>query len=215
MNYKIFPNVKLGKNIKIGEYCILGNPPRNKKEGELELVIGDNALIRSHTIIYAGNKIGKNFQTGHGAIIRENNVIGDNVSVGCLAVIEDENIIGNNVRIHTKASIGGNAKIEDNVFIGPHANLLNDLHPPCPRYKECMGGPIIKTGAKIGVGAIIFPGVVIGEHAIVGAGSVVTKNVPPYKVVAGNPARVIKDVKELKCVKGFYKRAYEWEKILG
>lgn len=212
MKFKIYPNVKIGEGTKIEEYCILGKPPKGKKEGELKLIIGPNSLIRSHTIIYAGNKIGKNFQTGHRVVIRENNIIGDNVSIGTGATLEFGNIIGNNVRIQTQATIGELVKIEDDVWIGPRVIFLNDPHPPCPRYKECLGGPVIKRGAKIGANATILPGVVIGEYAIVGAGTVVTKDVEARTVVVGNPAKPIKKVDELKCIKGLYRKPYEWER---
>lgn len=209
--YKIYPKVSLGEGPIIGDYCILGEPPRGKKAGELPLVIGKKALIRSHTIIYAGNEIGDNFQSGHGVKIREDNIIGNDVSIGTLASLECENIIGNNVKIHTKATIGEFVKIEDNVFIGPQVIFLNDPHPPCPKYRECVRGPIIKKNAKIGANSTIMPGVVIGEKVVVGAASVVTQDIPPNMVAIGNPAKIIKSIKELKCFKGFFKRPYEWE----
>ena len=76
---RILKNVKLGKNMVLGDFVIIGVPPRGREEGELETIIGDNAVIRSHTVIYAGNIIGSNFQTGHHVNIREENVIGDKV----------------------------------------------------------------------------------------------------------------------------------------
>ncbi len=81
-NYKIYKNVKTGKNCEIGIYVVIGFPPKGKKDGDLETIMGDNAIIRSHTVIYAGNEIGDNFQTGHGTFLREVNKIGNNVSVG-------------------------------------------------------------------------------------------------------------------------------------
>ncbi len=211
--YKTYRNVSLGDGSVIEDYCILGEPPRGKKPGELSLTIGKNALIRSHAVIYAGNRIGDNFQTGHGVKIRENNVIGNNVSIGTLASLEHSNIIGNNVRIHTKVTIGEFVRIDDNVFIGPQVIFLNDPHPSCPRYKECIGGPIIKKNVKIGANVTIMPGVVIGENAVIGAASVVTKDVPPNIVALGNPAKIIRKVNELKCFKGFFERPYEWKKL--
>lgn len=208
----IHPNVHLGKGHEVSDFCILGEAPRGKKVGEVPLVIGENARIRSHTIIYAGNTIGNNFQTGHSAVIRENNVIGDNVSIGTLAALEHENRIGNNVRIHTAAIIGEFVTLEDNVWVGPRTIFLNDPHPPCPRYKECVGAPIVRKNAKIGANSTILPGITIGENAIVGSGSVVTKDVPADTVVIGNPARHVKAVSELNCSRGFYERPYIWEK---
>src|SRR5512143_2314255 len=94
--YKIYQGVSLGLDTIVEDYCILGVPPRGQREGDLKTFIGDNAQIRSHTVIYAGNRIGKNFQTGNKVNIREQNKIGDNVSVGTLTVIEHHVRIGNN-----------------------------------------------------------------------------------------------------------------------
>jgi acyl-[acyl carrier protein]--UDP-N-acetylglucosamine O-acyltransferase len=104
-NYKIYVGVELGIDSTIEDYCIVGVPPRGYKEGGLQTVIGFGAHIRSHTVIYAGNKIGNNFQTGNKVNIRESNEIGDNVSIGTLSVIEHHAIIGHNVRIHSQVFI--------------------------------------------------------------------------------------------------------------
>src|SRR3989344_5680717 len=102
---KTYKKVVLGKNSKIDEDVILGYPPRGKNDGDLATSIGDNAVIRSQTIIYSGNIIGNNFQTGPGVKIREENKIGDGVSVGTLSVVEHHVVIEDNVRIHTQAFI--------------------------------------------------------------------------------------------------------------
>lgn len=197
MNYKICPNVHIGKNAVIEDFVIIGVPPRGKKEGELSTVIGDDAVIRSHTVIYAGNRIGNNFQTGHHVMIREENEIGNNVSVGTSSVIEHHVKIGNGVRIHTQAFIPETSVLEDGAWIGPNAVITNAAYPLSPDAKKELKGAIIKKQAKIGANATLLPGVVIGENALVGAGSVVTKDVPANKVVAGNPATIINDVQNL------------------
>lgn len=207
-NYKIFPNVKIGKNPHIGDFVIIGHPPREKKEAEIETFIGNNAIIRSHTIIYAGNKIGSNFNTGHSVMIREENEIGDNVSVGTSSVVEHHTKIGNNVRIHSQAFIPEFSVLEDNCWIGPNVVLTNVYHPLCPKATECLKGPTIKSGAKVGANSTLLPDIVIGRNALVGAGSVVVDDVPDNKVVIGNPARVIKDISELKCPYKLIKRPY-------
>ncbi len=197
-NYKIFKNVKLGKKAEIGDFVLIGVAPRGKKDGELKTIIGDNAVIRSHTVIYAGNKIGKNFQTGHSAMIREENEIGNDVSIGTQSIVEHNVKIGNRVRIHSGAFIPEYTTLEDDCWIGPKVCFTNAPHPKAPRAKEYLKGPIVKKHAKIGANSIILPGVTIGVNSLVGAGSVVTKDVPANKVVAGNPAVVIKDIEELK-----------------
>ena len=86
--FKVYEGVTLAEGSRVEEYCILGVPPRGYSEGELETVIGPDALLRSHTVIYAGNKIGAKFQTGNKVNIREMNVIGSGVSVGTLSIVE-------------------------------------------------------------------------------------------------------------------------------
>lgn len=195
--YKIYKNVKLGEDAVIGEFAILGVPPKGKKEGELETLIGKNALIRSHSVIYAGNRIGDNFSTGHGTMIRELNEIGNNVSIGTQSIIEHHVKIGNNVRIHSGAFIPEFSVLEDFAWIGPRVVFTNALHPQAPRAKEYLKGPKIGKYARIGANATLLPGVVIGTNSLVGAGSVVTKDVPSNVVVVGNPARVVKNIEEL------------------
>lgn len=210
IKFEIYPNVILGKNVKIDPFCLIGKPPRNKKSYHLKTIIGNNAIIRSGTVIYAGTKIGHDFHAGHGVLIREDNVIGDNVSVGTNSVLEPKNKIGNNVRIHSGCFMES-ATIEDNVFIGPNAVFTDDPHPPCPRYKDCKGGVIVKESAKIGANSTLLPGIIIGNNALVGAGTVVAKNVRKNTVVAGSPAKRIKSVKDLKCFKNFFQKPYDWE----
>jgi acetyltransferase-like isoleucine patch superfamily enzyme len=197
MEYKIHPNVKIGKDAVIGEYVIIGEPPRGKKSGELPTVIGDGAVIRSHTVIYAGNTIGNNFQTGHHVLVREENSIGNNVSIGSSSVVEHHVILGNNVRIHTQAFVPEMSILEDGAWIGPNAVITNAAYPLSPNVKNELKGATVKKNAKIGANATLLPGITIGENALVGAGAVVTKDVPPNKVVAGNPAKVINDVSNL------------------
>lgn len=189
--------VQIGSDHHIGEYVLIGLPPRGQKEGDLKTVIGDNAVIRSHSVIYSGNRIGNNFESGHGIMIRESNVIGDNVRIGSGSNIEYQVKIGNNVSIHSQAFIPEFSIIEDDCFIGPNVVLTNAKYPHSPDARKTLVGPVLKKGAKIGANSTILPGVIIGENALVGAGSTVTKDVPANKVVAGNPAKIISDISEL------------------
>ena len=195
--WKVFDNVSLGENCVLEDFCLIGVAPRGSREGELPTRIGDGAVIRSHTVIYAGNEIGRNFQTGNKVNVRESNHIGDNVSIGTLSVVEHHVEIGNNVRIHTQAFIPEFSVLEDGCWIGPNVVLTNAKYPLSPGVKESLAGPVIRKGAKIGANATLLPGVTIGENAIVGAGSVVVRDVPAGAVVVGNPARVINDVAKL------------------
>jgi acetyltransferase-like isoleucine patch superfamily enzyme len=195
--YRIFENVHLGDGSVVEEFCIIGTPPRGKQPGELVTTIGDGSVIRSHTVIYAGNTIGRNFQTGNKVNIREQNRIGDNVSIGTLSVVEHHVEIGNNVRVHTQAFIPEFSVLEDGCWIGPNVVFTNAKYPLSPGVKDQLAGPVIRKGAKIGANATILPGVIVGENALIGAGAVVTRDVPAGAVVAGNPARVMAVIADL------------------
>jgi acetyltransferase-like isoleucine patch superfamily enzyme len=196
-NYTILDGVTLGTGATVEDFCILGTLPRGTAPGSLATTIGDQAVIRSHTVIYAGNVIGRNFQTGNKVNIRESNRIGDDVSIGTLSVIEHHVEIGNHVRIHTSVFVPEFSVLEDGCWLGPHVVLTNARYPLSPDAKTTLQGPVIKRGAKIGANCTILPGVVIGEHALIGAGTVVVRDVPAGAVVVGNPGRVIGDISKL------------------
>lgn len=189
----IYPNVILGENVEIEDYCIIGAPFKGMSENEIT-VIGNNAKIRSHTVIYAGNRIGDNFVTGNKSNIRELNVIGNNVSIGTLTVIEHHVIIEDNVRIHSQAFVPEYTVLKKNCWIGPNVVFTNAKYPQSPNVKMELKGAVVMEFAKIGANSTILPGVVIGRNSLVGAGSVVTKDVLDNTIVAGNPARFIRDI---------------------
>lgn len=190
----IYPGVVWKGSYLLDPFVIVGKIPAKEKKGSPKTCIGTGALIRSHTVIYAGSRIGKNFNTGHGALIRENNKIGNDVSVGSHSEIAHSSRIGNRVRIHSNVFVGEFSNIGDDCWIGPNAVLTNAKYPASPRAKDNLAGPRLERGAKIGANATLLPGVRIGRNALVGAGAVVTKDVPPGAVVAGNPSRKIKDI---------------------
>ena len=208
MTYKLHPNVQIGEGHQIADYVIIGEAPSGRDLGELPTVIGARALIRSHSVIYGGNVIGDDFATGHGVMIREQNQIGDNVSIGAHSVVGHHVKIGDGVRIHSQAFIPEYSVLEEDSWIGPNVVFTNAHHPLCPKAKECLKGPTIKRGAKIGANATLLPDITIGEGALVGAGSVVVEDVPPGTVVAGHPARVIKNISELLCPYGLIDKPY-------
>ncbi len=197
MSAIIHKGVLLGKDVELGEHVIIGLPPRGAAEGELRTVIGDYSIIRSHTVIYAGNVIGERFQSGHHVLIRENNTIGKDVSIGSSSVVAHHVKLGDHVRIHSQAFIPEFSVIEDDAWIGPRAVLTNAMYPKSRNVKNELKGPLIRRGAKIGANATLLPGVEIGEGSLVGAGAVVTKSVEKNAVVVGNPARKINSLENL------------------
>ncbi len=185
-------DIKVGKGSNIDEDVILGYPTARKIK-PTGVTIGAQALMRSGTVIYDSTCVGNDFQTGHHVVIREENKIGDQVSIWANTVIDYGCQIGHRVKIHSNVYIAQFSVIEDDVFIAPGVSFANDKYP----VSSELVGPKIKRGAKIGVNATVLPGVVIEEDALIGAGSVVTKDVPKGAVVAGNPARVMGAVSEM------------------
>lgn len=132
--------------------------------------IGDNTNIWQFCVVLPGAKIGLNC----------------NVCAGVL--IENDVVIGNNVTIKSGVQLWDGIVVEDDVFIGPNVTFTNDLIPRSKKYPDFFSKTVIKKGASIGANATIIAGHTIGEYAFIGAGSVVTKDVPPYTVWYGNPA---------------------------
>lgn len=199
---RISPAVSLGDDSRVGDFVILGEwteNPEDLTDQEPVTAIGSVALIRSHTVIYAGVSAGMRFQTGHSALVREFTTIGDDVSIGSHTVIEHHVHIGHRVRIHSGAFIPELCILEDDCWIGPRVTLTNAPHPRCANLPNCLTGVTIRRGAKIGANATILPGITIGENALVGAGAVVTRNVEPGAIVAGSPARQISRIEDLIC----------------
>ncbi len=135
---------------------------------------------------------------GHGtriwqfSVVLEKAIIGINCNVCAHTLIENDVVIGNNVTIKSGVYIWDGSRIEDDVFIGPCVAFTNDKYPRSKVYPETFSNIVIKQGASIGANSTLLPGITIGKKAMVGAGSVVTRNVPDYALVVGNPAKVIK-----------------------
>ena len=188
----IYDNVELGKDVVIEDHCIIGCLYKGY-EGE-KTIIGDGSIIRAGTIIYAGNNIGKNFQTGNKANIRELNKIGSNVSIGTLSVIEHHVSIDDDVRIHTQVFIPEYSTLKKGAWIGPNVVMTNAKFPCSPNVKKELIGPTIGQNAKVGANSTLLPGVVVGQNSLVGAGSLVSKSVPENVIVAGHPAKYVRNV---------------------
>lgn len=197
--------LRIGKGAKVDKTAILGHKTGRKIKAS-QTMIGKDAVIRSNTVIYTNTKIGDGLETGHNVVIREQNKIGDNLNIWNNSTIDYGCRVGSNVKIHNNVYIAQYTTIEDDVFLAPGVMIANDPHPICTK---CMKGPTIKKGARISVNATLLPGVIIGQNSLVGAGSVVTKDVPDNVVVVGTPAKVVSKLKDLKCKAKIKDRAYE------
>jgi len=200
--------VVIGEGHRIDRGVLIGYPVERKIKCKV-LVIGKWARIRSGSVIYQGSRIGNNLETGHNVVIREENEIGDDFKVWNNSVVDYGCKIGNRVKIHSGVYIAQFTVIEDDVFLAPGVMVANDIHPGCRLSAKCMRGPTIKRGAQIGVNVTLLPFIEVGENSLIGAGSVVTKDVPAECVVYGNPAKVVKNIYELRCITGLMDRPYK------
>lgn len=173
-----------------------------------QLVLGPGARLRAGTIVYGGSRIGARLETGHYVVIREDNDLGDDIKIWNNTTIDYGCRIGHRVKIHTNCYIAQFTVLEDDVFLAPGVSVANDPHPGCKFSAQCMRGPTVETGAQIGAGVTLLPFVKVGRRSLVGAGSVVTRDIPPETVAAGNPARPIRSIYDLGCPVNLTDRPY-------
>jgi acetyltransferase-like isoleucine patch superfamily enzyme len=138
--------------------------------------IGEGTRIWQFCVVFAGAKIGAN------------------CNICAQVLIESDVVVGDNVTVKSGVQLWDGVRIEDNVFIGPNVTFTNDLFPRSKVYPERFLQTFVKTGASIGANATILPGLTVGENAMVGAGAVVTKDVPAGGVVIGNPAKIVRQL---------------------
>jgi acetyltransferase-like isoleucine patch superfamily enzyme len=191
----------LGEGVKILENAVVGKQPilsprSSAKQEPLEpTVIGEGTIVSTGAIVFAGSRIGARVILGDQSCVRERVTIGDDVVLGRGSLVENDTTVGAMTRIQADAYITAHSTLEEHVFVAPCVVTTNDnFMGRTERRHELMRGPTIRRGARIGGGAVLCPGVEIGEEAFVGAGAVVTKDVPPRVIVVGNPARELRDV---------------------
>jgi acetyltransferase-like isoleucine patch superfamily enzyme len=197
----VYEGTVLGEGVKVLEGAIVGKQPTlsprstTKREALPPATIGAGTVVSTGAIVFAGSTIGDRVIVGDQSCIRERVVLGNDVVVGRGSLVENDTTIGAMTRIQANAYITAYSTLEEHVFIAPCVVTTNDnFMGRTDRRHELMQGPTIRRGARVGGGAILCPGVEIGEEAFVGAGAVVTKDVPPHVVVVGSPARVLRDV---------------------
>jgi acetyltransferase-like isoleucine patch superfamily enzyme len=182
------PEMSLGHGLSADRDVIVGYQGQRPTTPTLRL--GVDAVLRSGSVIYLGSRIGDRFATGHHVVVREECEIGDDVSIWSNSVVDYGCRIGNRVKIHTNCYVAQYTEIGDDAFMAPGVTIANDLYPGQRASAELMSGPSIGKGAQLGVNVTILPFVVIGEGCLVGAGSVVTRDLPAGSVAFGNPATV-------------------------
>ena len=197
----VYPGTVLGDGCRILDGAVVGKQPTlsprstARREELPPAELGPGTVVSTGAIVFAGTKLGARVVVGDQACVRERVEIGDDVVIGRGSLVENDTTIGPLTKIQADAYITAYSTLEAEVFIAPRVVTTNDdFMGRTEGRHELVRGPTIRRGARVGGGAVLCPGVEIGEEAFVGAGAVVTKDVPPRVVVVGNPARVLRDV---------------------
>jgi acetyltransferase-like isoleucine patch superfamily enzyme len=197
----VYPGTVLGEGVKVLEHAVVGKQPTlsprstARREPLPPAELGDGTVVSTGAVVFAGTSIGARAIIGDQACVRERVTIGDDVVIGRGSLVENDTTIGALTKIQADAYITAYSTLEDNVFIAPCVVTTNDNFMGRTELRhELIAGPTIRRGARVGGGAVLCPGIEVGEEAFVGAGAVVTKDVPPRMVVVGNPARAIREV---------------------
>ena len=197
----VYEGTVLGEGVRVLEYAVVGKQPTlsprstAKREPLVPATIGDGTVVSTGAIVFAGSTVGARVILGDQSCVRERVEIGDDVVLGRGSYVENDTKIGAMTKIQAEAYITAYSTLEEHVFIAPCVVTTNDDW--MGRTEQRLGriqGPTIRRGARVGGGAILCPGVEIGAEAFVGAGAVVTKDVPARALVVGNPARVLREV---------------------
>jgi acetyltransferase-like isoleucine patch superfamily enzyme len=199
----VYPGTVLGEGVKVLEGAVVGKQPTlsprstAKREPLPPAELGDGTIVSTGAIVFAGARVGARVIVGDQSCVRERVQVGDDVVLGRGSLIENDTIVGDRTKIQAGAYVTAYSTLEEDVFIAPCVVTTNDnFMGRTERRHDLIKGPTIRRGARIGGGAILCPAVDIGEEAFVGAGAVVTKDVPPRMLVVGNPARVLRAVND-------------------
>lgn len=197
----IYDGVKLGAGGRVGSHCVLGEGERGP------LLIGADAIIRSHTVIYGGSTFDRELQTGHHVTMRENLVVGRNFRVGTNCDLQGEGTIGHFVRMVANIHLCQHSTVEDFVWMFAWILTTNDPHPPSD---TCTLGPTIGRAAIVTSNVTILPGVSIGRGSFIAAGALVTRDVDPERIVRGVPARDVGSIHDITCTHGHSEIQHPW-----
>ena len=197
----VYPGTVLGEGVKVLENAVVGKQPSlssrstTKREELAPAEIGDDTIVSTGAIVFAGTRIGARVILGDQSCVRERVTVGDDVVLGRGSLIENDTTVGAMTKIQAMAYITAYSTLEEHVFVAPCVVTTNDNFMGRTEARHALTkGATIRRGARVGGGAVLCPGVEVGEEAFVGAGAVVTKNVPPRALVVGNPARVLREV---------------------
>jgi acetyltransferase-like isoleucine patch superfamily enzyme len=188
----------VGSQARIEEHTVVGKPELGYAVGETHngtgatTKVGAGSTVRSGAVVYADVRIGANALVGHHTLLRTGVRVGDETLLGHHLVVERKTRIGQHVRCSPGSHLTSSMRVADRVFLGAGIRTVNDqrLTWRDPHREPSLVPPVFCTGAKVGSGTTVLSGVTVGEHGLVGAGSVVTRDVPPGMLAYGNPAQV-------------------------
>jgi len=207
-NVVLYGGTRVGRGVRIDDNVVIGKQPMRAALSTLKVEealppaeVGDECIIGTSVVIYAGCRLGRKVLVADLATIRENVKVGDFTIVGRGVAIENLCEVGSRVKLETGCYITARSIIEDLCFVAPMVTTSNDnfLGRTEERFKHTKG-PHLRRGARVGANAVLLPGIVVGEDAVVGAGAVAVRDVPAYKVVVGVPAKVLKDTPQEQCL---------------
>ena len=208
-NVIIYEGTQIGSNVTIHDNAVIGKQPMRAKNSILKerpksppVVIGNGCTIGTSSIVYAGAELQQDVFVADLATIRERVTIGERTIVGRGVSIENDCQVGARCKLETNCYITAYSAIGDDAFIAPCVVTTNDNY--MARSKERFDkfkGVTVKNGGRIGANATVLPGRVIEEDGAVAAGSVVTKDVPSEVIVAGTPARELRQVAQNQLLK--------------
>jgi UDP-3-O-[3-hydroxymyristoyl] glucosamine N-acyltransferase len=184
---RIYPHVQLGRNVTVGDCAIVGHPVADMAGFQVKTIIGDNAVIRSHSIIYAGSRIDNNFQTGHRAIIGPGMEIGRGCSIGTNSVVAGFCKLDHAARIHSLCCVEPFATICERAWVGPSAMIESRLDRIT----------VVGAGAILAMRVHLLAGVRVGERALIGTRSTIGNDVTPYRLVIGDPPRAVRTIDKI------------------
>lgn len=209
-NTIVHDNVTVGNNSIICNDCVLGEPLysyyNEPNYTNPPLSIGEGALIRSHSILYAGSSFGPNLATGHRVTVREGTQAGRNAQFGTLTDIQGNCVLGDYVRLHSNVHIGQLTRLGNFVFVFPYTVFTNDPLPP----SNSLVGSTVGDYSVITVHCTVLPGVTLGEHCLLGANSVISRDLESYSFAIGSPAKRKCDIREIPSKEDKDSSHYPW-----
>ena len=190
----------VGEGCVLQDHTVLGKPPKLSrtssapKEAPPPLRLGAGAVVCAGAVVFAGAELAEEAIVGDQAYVRERAQIGAASVIGRGSAIDNDVVVGARVKVQTSCYLTAFSVLDDDVFFGPGASTTNDdtmgRHPA----GYALRGATLRRACRIGGSAVLCPGVEVGEEAFVAAGAVVTRDVPPRRVVWGVPARAVRDV---------------------